>query len=548
MTSDGPRTVVLGFDALSFEYLDEFADELPNFGRLRSTGIDAPLRSTHPPWTGSAWPSMYTGTDPSRHDAYGFFDYEDTYPDEANIITRNDVQQPAIWNYLTSIDEPSIVLNVPVTHPAEPLNGVLVPGYLASEDADGYPKDIRGELSDALGEEYTIYSQAEMVSDKERKLDGYADLVGMRARAAEYLLTNYEWRVAIIQVQKTDAVFHNFDERSAFRRIYRAADDLVGTVQQCAADANIVVCSDHGMGVTNGYKLFVNEILREHGFVREDSTGNNYGTSLSSVKQSIVNPDEQATTDTETSPIERAASMGITGLGKVGLTPAKVLTVAQRVGLEEELKRLVPSNVRSAAERTVDWRRSKAYCRALGELGIRINLEGRDPNGVVPPSEYESVRSELIEILSSVRTPDGRLAFDFVDRAENVNHDPDPGSGPDVVFMPKGMNHLVLPGLVGERFLPVDEYNHKPDGVFIGTGPAFDPSVDPERLSLTDVAPIVMASAGLDVPDRMTGHVPQGMVTLPVERSSYRDIEYGSTEAVETEGDVTSRLEDLGYL
>ncbi len=300
MTTDEPRTVVLGFDALSFEYLDEFADELPNFGRLRSTGIDAPLRSTHPPWTGSAWPSMYTGTDPSRHDAYGFFNYKDTYPDEADIITRNDVQQPAIWNYLTSIDEPSIVLNVPVTHPAEPLNGVLIPGYLASEDADSYPKDVRDELSDALGEEYTIYSQAEMTSDKERKLDGYVDLIAMRARAIEHLLTNCEWRVAIVQVQKTDAVFHNFDERSAFRRVYRAADDLVGTVRQCAEDANIVVCSDHGMGVTNGYKLFVNEILREHGFVQEASTGNNYGTSLSSVKQSIVNPDEQPDDDHET--------------------------------------------------------------------------------------------------------------------------------------------------------------------------------------------------------------------------------------------------------
>ncbi len=240
--------------------------------------------------------------------------------------------------------------------------------------------------------------------------------------------------------------------------------------------------------------------------------------------------------------------MGITGLNKTGLTPAKILAVAQRVGLGEELKRLVPNNVRSAAERPIDWRQSKAYCRALGELGIRVNLEGRDPCGVVPHSEYESVRSELIEILSSLKTPDGRLAFDFVDRAENVNHDENPGSGPDIVFMPKDMNHLVLPGLIGKRFLSLNEYNHKPDGVFIGTGPAFDASHSFDQLSLTDVAPIVMASAGFAVPDRMTGHVPDGMMTQPVEKSSYHDIQYGSTETVDTEGDVTSRLEDLGYL
>ena len=125
---------MLGFDALSWRYLDAF--DLPNFESLIDRGVAAPLESTFPPWTGSAWPSMYTGVDPSHHGVYSFFDVAVGYPDEAGLISRNDVQAPALWNYLTAVDRSSAVLNVPVTHPAEPIDGALVPGYLAPEEAD----------------------------------------------------------------------------------------------------------------------------------------------------------------------------------------------------------------------------------------------------------------------------------------------------------------------------------------------------------------------------------------------------------------------------
>ncbi|WP_458209006.1 alkaline phosphatase family protein [Haladaptatus sp. NG-SE-30] len=548
MTTGEPKTVILGFDALDFEYLDRFEDELPSFGRLRSDGVEAPLRSTHPPWTGSAWPSMYTGTDPTRHNAFGFFDYTDTYPDEATVITRNDVTAPAIWNYLTAIDEPTIVLNVPVTHPAESLDGVLVPGYLANEETAGYPPTIRDELSDALGEQYTIYSADEMSGDKAAKLDGYVELVGLRERAAEYLLENWEWRVAIVQVQKTDAVFHNFDDPTAFRRVYSAADSLVGTVLATADEANVVVCSDHGMGRTDGYKIFVNEVLREHGFVRTATEAADHGTGLSAVKESLVDPSEDTDGGEDRMVTQTAMSWGLTGLGAVGVTPGRVYATAQRVGLESSLKRVLPNDVIEAAEQSVDWRRSAAYCRALGELGVRINLNGRDPAGIVPQSEYEAVRSELIDILSALRTPDGQPAFEFVKRAEELSGGSGPNSGPDVVFMPTEMNHLVLPSLVGTQFLPVDEYNHKPHGVFIGAGPAFDSTATPGGLSLTDVAPITMAAAGLPVPERMTGTIPEELLTSPVSERAYTDVEYGTGGEIDDEGEVESRLEDLGYL
>lgn len=537
------QTIVFCFDALDFRYLDEFRDSLPNLTALRSSGVEQSLRSTFPPWTGSAWPSMYTGVDPSEHGVYGFFTY-DGYPDTSEIITRTDVRAPAIWNYLSERDVPSVVLNMPVTHPVDPIEGVLVPGYLAPEDAPGHPKGIRSELDNALGEPYRIYSRHERANDKEQKLAGYVDLIESRARAAEALLTTRDWSLAIVQVQKTDAVFHNFSDPAAFRRVYEAADDVVGTVLEAVGgDPNVVLCSDHGIGPVRGYSVHVNELLREGGFVEpaEEDTA----PSMADSKQTLVGDEPNGSGSTART--ERVSSQVSDLLGHVGVAPSDVYAVANRLGVAETLMDRLPKGVRRGAVEGVDWEASRAYCRIGSELGVRINLEGREPDGIVPPEEYEETRAELIRHLSDARTPDGDPVFEFVEPREEVYDGPYTEEACDVLFMPAGMNHLVSTSLAGRAFIPVDTFNHKCDGVFVGAGPAFDSA--PDSLSLPDVAPIVMATLSREIPRRMSGTVPEGLLSVPSERGSYEGVTYGIGEhEINNTTDIESRLEDLGYL
>jgi hypothetical protein len=105
--------------------------------------------------------------------SFGFFRY-DHYPDESDIVTRNDVQAPAIWNYLTTLGVPSIVVNVPVTYPAEPIDGVLIPGDLSPADAPGYPTDVRDELRQAVGEYQAVQV---LVAEMDATLAGARHLV-----------------------------------------------------------------------------------------------------------------------------------------------------------------------------------------------------------------------------------------------------------------------------------------------------------------------------------------------------------------------------------
>lgn len=541
-------TVVLGFDGLDFRYLDGFRDDLPNFSALREAGVEAPLRSTHPPWTGSAWPSLYTGLEPGEHGCYNFFDYRRGYPDDAPVVSRRTVDAPALWNFLTARDAPSVVLNVPVTHPAGPIEGVLVPGYLADEDADGHPPGVREELSDALGEPYRIYSRAELSGKKAEKLAGYVDLVEMRGRAAAYLLAEYDWEVALIQVQKTDAIFHNFEATEAFRRVYRAADGVVGRVLETVPDeTNVVVCSDHGNGPVDGYEVFVNEVLDGRGFLETASEGS--AATLGRAKRDLLDAEDDAGSTGQLVELLRPVVSKLrAGLESAGVTVEDVYDATRRLGVDDVVTELAPEELLSVAQRDVDWRASRAYCRLGSELGVRLNVAGRESSGVVAPDDYDRVRDELIDLLAGLRTPDGDPVFEFVAPREEVYDGPHAEAACDVLFRPTEMNHVVRHNLPGTAFRPTDSFNHRQTGVFVASGPAFESGGRREEFSLTAVTPLVLAGAGHPVPETLADDLPSGVLADSFRTAEYGDVAYGTAAADASEREVEKRLEDMGYL
>lgn len=533
-----PPMLVIGLDGVDFRYLDRFSGSLPNLESLRELGAETELNATHPPWTGSAWPSLYTGVDPSHHGAFDFFDYIGAYPDEADVITRHDVCAPAIWDYLTAFDRRSVVVNVPVTHPAEKLDGVLLPGYLAPADADGYPPGIRSDLSTAIGKSYKIYSKFETDEESKRKIDGYEELIQMRADAASHLLEAENWDFAFVQVQKTDAVFHNATSIDDFRRIYEAADDLVGRlVDTCDSDPNIVVCSDHGIGPVTGYTLSVNELLHEHGYltITPDSTNK----SLSSVKGGMT---EKSTT------YSNLVTQFVGISRKAGLKPSAIYHGAQRLGIEDQLIRILPEPLIQTLEQGVDWRESEAFCRRGSEQGVRINLKGRDPEGVVPLERYEQVREEIIELLSTQTTPEDEPIFEFVCRREERYDGPYTENACDILFRTTEMNHTISTSLYGPTMIPIDSFDHKDTGIFLAAGPDINDSWTCSELSILDIAPIVISLLNQPIPERLHGQVPDGLISTSTDRQSYDISREFESIYSQDQSEVTERLSDLGYL
>src|SRR5699024_280880 len=167
----------------------------------------------------------------------------------------------------------------------------------------------------------------------------------------------------------------------------------------------VVVASDHGIGKYEGYDVRVNSLLREWGFV-ETTRGGMPSWDVIRDDEFFDQGDESGTDAL----LERAMDMA----GAVGITSQRINVLLSRLGLAEFVVRHVPKSMVRAGTEAVDFPNSVAYARSHNECGVRLNVAGRDPEGVVAPEEYDEVRAELIERLSAIETPDGTPAFDDV--------------------------------------------------------------------------------------------------------------------------------------
>lgn len=506
------RTVIVGIDGLDDRHLERYAPSLPTITALGDRGVEVPLESTLPPSPGCAWPSLYTGADPSHHGVYGAVAY-DAYPDEPRPVSRIDVRRPALWDYLSSEGAPSVVLDVPITHPADPIRGVLVPGAVGPGIEPGHPEGIRAELGEPFDE-----SSAEPAT-----VEALVSSVDRRRRAVRRLLERTDWELALLRVgELADAIDHLEDD-AGLEALSVAVDRLVDAVLEAAGEGtNVVCCSTHGVGPVTGYRIHLNEMLRELGFLESaDGTG-------------PQPPSFEVADAAPPGPLERAARAGSRALA--------------RVGLDATLDRL-GSAVRGPVDDRVDWYSSLAYCPDGATPGVRVNLAGREPYGTVPPSRYETVCAELVSHLSALETPAGEPAFEFVCRRDHLYEGPFLERAPDVFAVPTGGTHTISAALPGRRFEPIDTLGPTLEGVFVGAGPGVTGALDRSRLSVVDVAPIAMALLGRPVPALMTGSALDELLVDSVARARYDDHVYGAaaTDPHFDDGDVCSRLEDVDF-
>jgi predicted AlkP superfamily phosphohydrolase/phosphomutase len=86
----------------------------------------------------------------------------------------------------------------------------------------------------------------------------------------------------------------------------------------------------------------------------------------------------------------------------------------------------------SIAAGDVDWSKTKAY--GIGFNSIYLNLQGREAEGIVPPSEADAVAAELSRQLLAFRDPkDGKQIVRRVFRGRDAFHGARVAEGPDLV-------------------------------------------------------------------------------------------------------------------
>ncbi|WP_318570799.1 alkaline phosphatase family protein [Salinigranum marinum] len=499
-----PTVLLIGVDAACFEQLDPLvaAGELPTIEALVARGAASELRTTFPPWTPSAWPSVVTGVEPWRHGVYDFHSYDGP----TRLVSAADVRVPFLWETLSAHGHSSIVVNVPVTHPLHAFDGSLVPGYLAPEGPTVLVDGVERTLAELGLDDYSVYgrdagSRGERVAEYER-------LVDSRVAVAERLAAEHDWAFMMVQFQAPDSVFHtDGTDPEAVARVYRRVDAGVKRLVDLAGeDCDVLLVSDHGIQQYSRV-LYLNAWLRDRGDLVTAVAATrhvwNEGEKHALREGDAGGDDRGRGTDRERATRRgRVAPRALAGLARVGFTPARAERLLARVGLDEVVARALPESVLLEvvdASAHVDTERSAAYCRSLSSLGIRCNVAGRDPGGVIPAAAFDAFRAALVDDLRALRAPDGSPVFEAVeDRHALVGAVANEASAPDVLLRPAGMRWKVS-DVVRERvFGETDEFSHTWTGLVVAAGPSVTGEFAVESPSVVDIAPTVLRLFGID--------------------------------------------------
>lgn len=546
-----PRVVVLGLDGATFAILRPWmeAGHLPNLARLAQEGVHGTLESVIPPYSAPAWVSLVTGKGPGKHGIVDFWRY-DPSTDERRPVDASNVGAAAIWDILGEHGRLVGVVNVPLTYPPRPVNGVMVSGMMTpSEDAQyTYPPHLKGWLNEVAGD----YA-ADPYTSVERTpafLKRVLYWVERREVAHLRLLESYPFDFFINVVQALDPIQHHFwrvldashprhDGEEARRlrplllRCYQAVDEVVGhRLRMLDERTTLFVLSDHGFGPVHR-RYNVNRFLLEHGFLALEG-------------------------DTGPHPLRSRAIETLQAIGRT----LDVLNLRGRL-LDNRQREALRRRLDQSAAAAVDWTRTRAYYTGLTGQGLYVNLAGREATGIVPRGgPYEEVRDRLIAALAGLRDPEtGEPVVSAAYRREEIYTGLHVATLPDVVF-----SFGVRPYLPSERLavqaviepMPPESSGgrHYPEGIVLAAGPGIRQGAVLDGARLIDITPTVLYALGLPVPEDMDGRVLTEMFTAehlaanPVTRGPATT----ALPAVETARDhqadavIKERLRALGYL
>lgn len=96
------------------------------------------------------------------------------------------------------------------------------------------------------------------------------------------------------------------------------------------------------------------------------------------------------------------------------------------VGLRAWVARVLPDRLTLELTarlemRGVDWARTRAFMPPSGDCGyVRLNLRGRERDGIVDPADADAILAEIESGLTTFCDPDGRPAVENVDRASTI--------------------------------------------------------------------------------------------------------------------------------
>jgi len=554
------KVLVIGLDGATFDLIKPWIEEgkLPNLNRIISSGSHGKLESTPFPNSAPAWVSCMTGVNPGKHGIFGFgVRLNNQY--ELQLANSSYIHTKTLPEILSEYNKKSIVINVPISYPPQKINGIVVTGMETpgKNSQFTHPPEFKQELEKIVPEYIIEVPHYHYLSygmyGKQKLVEAYLYAIQQREKLVLEMMKEKEWDFFMVVFSSLDRTQHYFwgdmDEnhplfnkktpdilKEAVFKIYKRLDDSVGKMIDALPEENnfnIFIVSDHGFG--SQYELFyINRWLKQKGFLTLKEENQSF------LKMEINNI---------RSLIQKSSYYRflVDAIMKILFKYFPKDLTDPGIWRQKRVKGFSPAEL-------IDWNKTKAFAE---EYGIRINLKGREPNGIVEPGdEYNELVETLCNSLANEKHKQtGAHAYYKVLRREKVYKGPMLERAPDIITFRKiGNNHLAVSGDKVWGFSSNTSGSHHKDGIMIvwGSGVVSDNPVN--NAIIYDIAPSVLACLGIPIPEDMDGQILAVFKKEHIESITTKKIGsiYKNAKGAEAYNDsereqLEQQLKNLGY-
>ena len=458
------RVVLFGIDGGAWPLIDRglAAGELPAFAALVSRGVTAELATVEPVISPTVWASIASGRSPEAHGITDFF------------RNRTHFRVPTAFERMAAAGLRVGLYDYLVTWPPRTLpRGFVIPGWLRRDPrvtpADVFARAVLAPYVYSVDRFRSRESWRENVrnevAEKPARFTRLAEVFALDVGAVTFYALDASghrfWRAAHPEAFEEPPSPEEAAHRGALHEALVGVDAALGTVVAALGPADaIVVVSDHGFRAADAVerrwssrlaeRLAASSVAKHAGGFHIE--GEFYATTVR------VEPGPFAKRE----PVLRAVADWLRSARTASGEPAftvDVIDVAERPAGEE----------RPLLERARQWVLTQIL---LYRFGVKLDR---------PAYAYVFARPNDAALLAA--WPDGKLAFD----------------GASVP--------------VSELF-QLDEFSgtHDPTAIFLAAGAPFAHQAARSRLSVLDVAPLLLHLSGLPVPDDLEGAVPEALL------------------------------------
>ncbi len=540
--------IAIGLDSADPVILEKWMDQgyLKNLNRIRQRGAYGRLHNTAYYAGGSEafssteplWVQFCTGVLPHRTGFWDTVEYDPkTYGVRCDAYRGYDYQEFPLF-YALGDDYKVAAFDVPVSTISDNLNGLQVLGWGGHHPfvpSVSQPSNVLPEIIEKYGENPVLRKDNGGWWDLKYKAwiqQAIADSLQARVAVIKDLLKRDQWDLFVTGFGETHSAGHDLYDRSQpdhllhdhlrqsgltepdpMRTAYERVDAAIGEIlDEAPEDANVVIFAVHGMAANNTDLLsmfLIGEIMYRFNHPGKMALApGKYGAPVPPPNTKTIRNSwagEVWRTINEPNPIKRFLNNWLPKRflqkGQHGLlSPYPLMANGTELGW-------MPGYLYRPL-----WPKMKAFAiPGFSDGQVRINLKGREAEGIVEPAEYDALCDQITEMLYGWR--DARTQQPMVKNVVRTRVDNPLDTNPKLCHADLVVAWNPIPTDVIEhptlgRIGPVSLNRpgaHRARGFVMAMGPDIEPGTTVEGGSTVDLAPTILNLLGAPLPDHLDG-------------------------------------------